>query len=176
MAKRKRKSGGGIKFQSRKTYEESEFIPYIHAAEGGIMSFWQAMPDLTDGDVRKALRGLVKSIQNWDVPQEQPADLIGEDTVVLGPTADDKTSLLQVAILEGVREAFDEAGPLTVEDLIGVLKRINYSVGSMNLGMRQQNYLHYVQGFRGQLTGENPGYLARIQEQGMRYFSTSGKR
>ena len=162
MAKRKRKPGSGPSLKLMKTYEEPEFIPYIHHTEAGIIEVWQEFPTLTDGDVRKALRGLIKSIQKWDQPLDQPAQLVEEDPVILGIVNEDKIDMLTVAIMEGMQDAFDVAEPLTVEDLLGVLKRINHSIGNMNTGMRQQSYLQFINGMQNQISGRDPDFMDRV--------------
>lgn len=162
MAKRKRKSGSGSSLKLMKTYEEPEFIPYIHETEAGIIQVWHEVPTLTDGDVRKALRGVIKSIQKWDQPLDQPVQLVEEDMVIFGTGTDDKIDMLTVAIMEGMQDAFDASGPLTVQDLLGVLKRINHSIGNMNSGMRQQSYLQFVSGMQMEIAGRDPGFMDRV--------------
>ncbi len=60
MAKRKRRPGHGSKLRPVKDYRDDEYVPYIFKAESGILQAWTLKPDLRDGDVRQALRGLIK--------------------------------------------------------------------------------------------------------------------
>lgn len=147
MAKRKRKRGGGSKLQIQKDYRDDQYVPYIHKAETGIIEVWRAEPDLTDGEVRQALRDLIALIGNWDKPPTEPAILDDEPSLVFA--GDSKVDQLSEAIIDGLQIAFAEQGPLTIEDLIGVLKQINYSVGNMNTGLKQQGYLRFVADFLG---------------------------
>ena len=72
MAKRKRNRGSGSKLRPIKDYRDDEYIPYIFKTETGILQAWTIETKLTDGDVRQALRGLIKQISETD---ELPAAL-----------------------------------------------------------------------------------------------------
>ncbi len=84
-------------------------------------------------------------IGGWNKPPDEPADLDDETSLVF--ESDSKVDQLSEVTVLGLRAAFAEHGPLTIEDLIGVLKQINYSVGNMNTGVRPQGYLRFVTGF-----------------------------
>jgi len=149
MAKRKRQKGSGSKLQLKKTYEEAEFLPYIHDAEAGILDTWEVFPDLRDGDVRQVLRALISDIENagelppaLQNPQEQEPPI----TVV-----EDQAAMMRHLILSGLETAFFNHGALSLEDTVGVLKRMNYSVGSMNMGMKGQHYLNFLAGFQDEI-------------------------
>lgn len=146
MAKRKRKKGSGSKLRLEKTYEEDQFIPYFHDAEAGILQTWEAFPDLRDGDVRQVLRGLISDIEKaGELPPrlQNPQERQKVDLEVA-----DQYDMMRQLILLGLENAFYNQGPLSLEDTIGVLKRMNYSVGNMNLGMKGQNYLHFLSDFQ----------------------------
>ena len=160
MAKRKRKSEGGSKFQPIRDYQADEYIPYIFKAETGILQAWTINPKITDGDARQALRGLIKQIGAANTLPEDLTNIADERT--LNVKADDPEELLATLILDGLRLAFREHGPLTAEDVVGVLKTINHSVGTWNIGMRQQGYLKYLQGFLGQM-GVKPRLLTAAE-------------
>ncbi len=144
MAKRKRKPGGGSKLRPVKDYRSDEYLPYFYRIEAGILQAWAIEPDLRDGDVREALRRLMSLIKKSG---QLPPQLGGEPIMA----TDEPPLLVDTLVLQNLQEIFDEQGPLNAEDLVGVLASVNHSVGSMNLGMRGQNYLHHVQGFMGQL-------------------------
>lgn len=141
MAKRKRQPGDGPKLRPIKDYHDDEYVPYIFKTETGIQEAWAIEPDLRDGDVRQALRSLMKTMQRTG---QLPPTLTGSE-------AKSTPTLLEWCILSHLSEAFESHGPLTVEDTIGVLGVVNGSVGAMNLGMMGQNYLNYAKGFVGRL-------------------------
>ena len=145
MAKRKRKPGErrGSKLRPIKDYRDDYFTLYIAQVETGILEAWTIEPDIRDGDVREALRKLIRDMKRTD---ELPAGLTADNE----EKADD-TSLLEWRILAGLQLAFERHGSLNVEDTIGILGVINSSVGTWNRGMRGQEYLKYIQGFLGGL-------------------------
>jgi hypothetical protein len=167
MAKRKRgKSEGGSKLRPIKNYQDDVYLPYIYKAEKGIIYVWEEIPDLTDGDVREALRDLIKIIEGWDISLETAADLTDVSLVF-----DDEypIDLLCGAIIDGLISAFQQEGPLSIEDLIGVLKQINYSVGNMNIGMRQQGYLRFVSRFLTSMEDGDPSFMNKVVERVNRF-------
>lgn len=143
MAKRKRRPNErhGSKLRLAKDYRSDEYVTYIFRAETGILEAWTMKPDLRDGDVRDALRELMRTMKRT---HELPA-LLTENTEEPPPD----TSLLEWRILDNLRQIFDENGPLDVEDTIGILTVINNSVGAWNRGMRGQEYLKYIRDFLG---------------------------
>lgn len=156
MAKRKRKPGGGSKLKPIKDYRSDEYIPYIFKAEVGILEAWKMVPDLRDGDVRQALRNLIKAMKRTD---QLPPELTGSPEK-------STQSLLERRILDQLSDIFQEETALSVEDTIGVLTEVNHSVGAWNRGMLGQEYLKYIDGFLGdvgvevrQLTDEEAQHL-----------------
>ena len=139
MAKRKRKPGGGSKLKPVKDYRSDKYTPYIFKVEIGILEAWKMEPDLRDGDVREALRNLIKTMKRTD---QLPPELTGS----LEKSAQ---TLLEWRILDQLSGMFQEEGPLDVEDTIGILTIVNHSVGVWNRGMRGQEYLKYIDGFLG---------------------------
>ncbi len=139
MAKRKRKPGGGSKLKPIKDYRDAEYVPYIFKTETGILEAWKLQPDLQDGDVRQTLRNLIKTMKSTG---QLPPELTNSQ---------DKSAqtLLEWRILDQLSNTFQEEGPLSVEDTIGVLSQVNYSVGAWNRGMRNQEYLKYIDDFLG---------------------------
>lgn len=140
MAKRKRKPGerSGSKLRPIKDYRDDHFTLYIAQVETGIVEAWTIEPDLRDGDVREALRKMIREMKRSD----QLPDLAADDE-----EKPDGTSFLEWQILAGLRQAFEKHGPLNVEDTIGILGVINSSVGTWNRGMRGQEYLKYIKDF-----------------------------
>ncbi len=78
-----------------------------------------------------------------------------EEENTISVDAADPEGLLAQFILNGLGLAFQENGPLVAEDVVGVLKTINGSVGTWNIGMRQQGYLRYLRQFLGQMGVES---------------------
>lgn len=175
MAKRKRRPGGGSKLRPIKNYRDDEFVPYIFNAEKGILMAWTAEPDIRDGDVRQALRDLISPIEkSGQLPEALTDENEDEDkpSYQLDQVHSDQSMLIQTFILSNLRQTFQEQGALKPEDLVGVLKVINGSVGTWNRGMRGQEYLKYIQDFLGgagagvyQLTEE------QVKELGLEFFS-----
>ena len=165
MAKRKRKvgAGGGPKLNIAKNYEHPQYAPYIYGAEMGIARVWQEMPDLTDGDVRQALRRLVKMLERWEVALDEVIILSEQDTFKFD--ANDKVGQVQAGIIAGLSKSYEDSPPLIKEDVVGVLKQINYSIGRMNQGMRQQNYLHYVRDFLNAGHGQDLSFWDNLYDQ-----------
>jgi hypothetical protein len=148
MAKRKRIPGGGSKLRPIKDYRSHEYVPYIFSAETGILQAWKVDPDIRDGDVRQALRDLISPLQkSGELPEvlTQPAP---EEFEI---EAAGKETLLRKLILHNLSLAFDKYGPLEAQDLVGVLKVINNSIGAWNIGLSGQGYLNYLEGFMGQM-------------------------
>ena len=155
MARRKRKASVASKkpiLQSFKDYRDDEFVPYIFVVERGIVHVWQAIPDLRDGDVRQALRRFIKVAQGLDSSKDEPPDLLAP-AFEFG--LDNKVGVLCAAMKAGLQDGFKDHGPLILEDMIGVLKQVNYSLGSMTTGMNQQGYLSFVSGFMDELQEES---------------------
>jgi hypothetical protein len=164
MAKRKRKPGGSSGkpvLKPIKDYRDDPYVPYIFRAERGIVSVWDAVPDIRDGDVRQALRRLIKIAQGLDSAEDEPPNL-QDSSFEFG--FDDRHDVLCTAIMAGLQDAFEEYGPLILEDMIGVLKQINYSVGNLNTGMHQQGYLRFVSGFLDEAEGKTSGFLRMVIE------------
>lgn len=149
MAKRKRKPGRGSKLRPIKDYRSDEYLPYIFKAETGILKAWGIEPDMTDGNVRQALRELISQLkESSTLPRPLTADVTSEPVRIEAERIED---LIQNFILYHLRQAFEAQGPLSIEDLIGVLKTINHSIGAWNVGMNQQGYLNYLEGFLGKM-------------------------
>ncbi len=154
MAKRKRKPGRGSKLRPVKDYHSDKYIPYIFKAETGILQAWGIEPDIRDGDVRQALRGLIAQLRESDsLPEILTTDEVSRPIEVEFEQVEE---LIQKLILSFLREAFEEQGPLPAEDLIGVFKAINHSIGAWNIGMNQQGYLKYLEGFLGRMGVSKP--------------------
>ena len=139
MAKRKRKPGGGSKLHPIKDYRSEKYISYIFKTEVGILEAWKMEPDLRDGDVRNALRDLIKTMKRTN--QLPPELTAGVEKSANSP--------LEWRILDRLSGIFQEEAPLTVEETIGVLTEVNHSVGVWNRGMRGQGYLKYIDDFLG---------------------------
>jgi hypothetical protein len=150
MAKRKRQRGGGSKLQLPKDYRDDHYVPYIIQAETGILEAWAIAPALNDGEVRQTLRQLIRQIdRSGQLPPElQDVAAEGEEISVEA----DEQNILPIFILKGLRHAFREHGALPPEDVVGILKVINYSIGTWNEGMRRQGYLTYLKGFLGNMS------------------------
>jgi hypothetical protein len=171
MAKRKRRPGRGSKLRPIKDYREDKYVPYIFKAETGIVQAWAIDPDLRDGDVREALRGLISPLKKSGVlpeilTKEVDASADSSEDEEIRIEGGNQNSLLQTLMLNNLRQAFEEQGPLEAEDVIGILTVINNSVGSWNVGMRGQGYLNYIKDFLGkmgvqarQLTAEEVEWL-----------------
>lgn len=146
MAKRKRRPGRGSKLRPIKDYRDDQYVPYIARAETGILQAWSIDPDLRDGDVREALRHLMRPMkQSGQLPQALTPEALDAPS----KKAVETESLLEFLILENLQAAFREFGPLNAEDTIGILTVINNSVGAWNRGMRGQEYLKYIEDFLG---------------------------
>lgn len=165
MAKRKRKvgEGGGVKLKIAKNYQHDQYAPYIMGAESGIVRVWQAIPDLTDGDVRQALRQLIKMLDRWEIASDEIVTLTEEDRLLFD--GQDKVNQLQAGIVAGLSLSYKDYPPLHKEDVIGVLKQINYSIGNMNRGLRLQNYLHYVRDLLNSAQGKDPEFWDDLYDQ-----------
>lgn len=151
MAKRKRQLGGGSKIKPVVTYEEDKFALYIRAVESQILAAWDTRPDLRDGEVREALTTVFKEIERTETLPEQlltdsalpeKSEETSTDLTEIGSVA-----YLQEHILIGLQSSFEDEGPLNPQDTVGILKRVNYSIGTWNKGMELQGYLHYIKGF-----------------------------
>ncbi len=147
MAKRKRRPGGGLKLRRIKDYRDPEYTFYIMAAETGILQAWAIDSNLRDGDVRKALRSMIKQASQWVEILSQPGETAEEQRQTMLDNSNH--GLLQSMITMNLRDSFKKHGPLNAEDFIGILKVVNSSVGTWNRGMRGQEYLKYVRGFLG---------------------------
>lgn len=141
MAKRKRRRGSGSKLRPIKDYRDDQYVPYIAQAETGILEAWTIDPDLRDGNVREALRALMRTMKKSGalLPELTEAE----------PEQKSATSLLEWRIIDGLRRGFEQYGPLDVDDTIGILSVINNSVGAWNRGMMGQEYLKYIKNFLG---------------------------
>jgi hypothetical protein len=148
MAKRKRKPGSrkGFTLRPIKDYRSDEYIPYVMKAEIGILQASTIDSDLTDGDVRKALESLTAQLKKPDAILKLLPDQSGE---VPETSREAEADLIQSLILTNLRAAFDESGPLEAEDMIGILKVINVSVGKWNVGLHKRGYLDYIEDFLG---------------------------
>jgi hypothetical protein len=147
MAKRKRRPGRGSKLRPAKDYRDDAYVPYIFKAESGILQAWTVEPDLRDGDVRQALRSLIKiSDQISGILTEEDE---GSKESIGKILSDNRHALIKWLIITNLQDAVQEQGPLTAEDLAGILKVINNSVGTWNRGMRGQEYLKYIKDFLG---------------------------
>jgi hypothetical protein len=148
MAKRKRKpaEGGGPKLRAFKDYRDDQYVFYIFQVEAGILEAWTIEPDLRDGDVREALRGLIRTMKRTG---ELPPALWSETPEETSEETSEAPNLLEWRLLSNLRQAFEKHGPLDVADTIGILTVINNSVGAWNRGMRGQEYLKYIREFLG---------------------------
>ena len=152
MAKRKRRPGSGSKLKVVKNYQDPEYTPYIFQIESGILMAWALDEDIRDGDVRQTLRHLIKQADKLALDlQNSTQEEIDAEAEKLKVDKTGKDSLLEAFILSNLKSAYKTPGPLNGEDLAGVLKTVNYSLGSMNRGMRGQEYLKYIQGFMGHM-------------------------
>jgi hypothetical protein len=150
MAKRKRKPGRGKGFKLRldKDYRSDQYIPYIMNVETGILEAATIDPGLTDGDVKQTIESLISRLKE---PETLPQLLPGEstDTPTLPPEGEG--SYVQALIMMNLQRAFNENGPLEVEDVIGILKVINHSLSKWNIGLHKRGYLDYLQDFLGEV-------------------------
>jgi hypothetical protein len=156
MAKRKHVRGEGSKLRPIKDYRAPEYTMYIAQAETGILQAWAIDRSLSDGDVREGLRKLIAEIERAN---ELP--LILQDLEAKREKVDlgEEDNPFVPFILLGLQHAFKEAGSLPAEDVVGILRTINSSVGTWNIGLKQQGYLNYIAQFLGQL-GVNPRLLS----------------
>ena len=148
MAKRKRRPGGGSKLRPIKDYRDHEYVPYIMQAETGILQAWSVDRNMRDGDVRQVLRGLIAQLQKSET---LPEILVSDTSEWHEINAAGTKNLTEQLILRNLRQAFEQYGPLEAEDIVGILKVINNSVGAWNIGMQGQGYLKYLEGFLGQM-------------------------
>lgn len=157
MAKRKRKPGGSSKLHPIKEYRDDAYVPYIMSVETGILEAWTINPDLRDGEVREALRGLISPMKHSG---QLPAQLTRQSESSATEEGEPEQTtyrgdgLLQGLMMMNLRQAFKEYGPLNTEDTIGILTVVNNSVGAWNRGMRGQEYLKYIKDFLGSRGGE----------------------
>ena len=150
MAKRKRKPGSGKGFKLRldKDYRSDQYIPYIMNIETGILEAATINPGLTDGDVKQTVENLISRLKEPEIlPQLLPSESVDTPT----PTPEGEGSYVQALIMMNLQYAFNENGPLEVEDVIGILKVINHSLGKWNIGLHKRGYLDYLQNFLGEL-------------------------
>lgn len=144
--KRKRKPVKPGKLFIEKDYRDDYFTQYIFQIEQRILEAWTIFPDLRDGDVRKALRKLMRGIRRTgQISLESAA---GDNELV------DNAGIFENFILRGVQTGFEKHGVLNAEDTIGVLSVINSSVGAWNRGMMGQEYLKYIRDFLGRMGSE----------------------
>ena len=154
MAKRKRTAGNRKGFQLRvdKDYRTEAYVMYIVNAEIGILQAATIDPEVTDGDVFRALENLISQLQE---PEALPSLLLGDTSEAVqeytSDTSSDLRAYVQHFILTNLKHAFEEHGPLEAEDVIGVLGVIRTSVKRWNVGMHRRGYLTYLEGFLGQM-------------------------
>ncbi|MDM8528154.1 hypothetical protein QUF58_08060 [Anaerolineales bacterium HSG24] len=141
MAKRKSKGTGASKIKMPTNYHDEEFVPYIICAETGVLKLDTTNP-LTDGQVRDALKILIKSLKQTD-------NFYAVLTSMTSLQESSKTieATLILMILEGLEEAFDDYGALSTTDTIGILKTVNQSIGKVTGGLEGRGYLTFMRGF-----------------------------
>ncbi len=64
MAERKNRKKSGFKFTTAKDYRDDRFTMYIMRVETGLLQSGTMMPELTDGDVDKALGDLIYKLKD----------------------------------------------------------------------------------------------------------------
>ena len=148
MAKRKSGKRKGFKLELAEDYRAEKYVMYIANAESGILQAGTIDPDLTDGDIYKALNNLILRLENPDTFQKfftpKPADE--------NHTEDQKMEgLVQSFIIMNLRRAFEQYGPLDAKDVIGILGVIRTSVKRWSHGMHRRGYLTYIEGFLGEM-------------------------
>lgn len=154
MAKRKRKSGNRKGFQLRveKDYRSEAYVMYIVKAEIGILQAATMDPELTDGDVNRALEDLIGQLQEPEaLTRLLPGDTSEGVQKHTSDTSSDLQGYVQHFILMNLKHAFEEHGPLEAEDVIGVLGVIKTSIKRWNMGMHRRGYLTYLEDFLGQM-------------------------
>jgi hypothetical protein len=122
-------------------YRRDEFTPYTMQTELDILGLATADPALTDEDVREALRQLVRTLKrSGDLSRPFGA----ADAQALSEAAGDPVG---VAAMAGLVQALAEQGPLSVEDVIGVLGTIRSSARTWSQGPRSRGYLTFLARF-----------------------------
>ncbi len=169
MAKRKRRAGGGSKLRPIKNYQDDEYVFYIQQIETGILLAWAVNEDLRDGDVRQTLRGLIKQADKIaaDLTTSSQEEAV-EEVQKLKVDNSSKNALLGTFIINNLGTAYQKFGPLKGEDLAGVLRVVNHSIGAWNRGMRGQEYLKYIRGFLGQM-GVAPRLLSEEEVENLEF-------
>ncbi|OQY48063.1 MAG: hypothetical protein B6242_03465 [Anaerolineaceae bacterium 4572_78] len=147
MAKRKRKKCQGSKIQQVKDYQVDEYVPYIMGIEVSILRAFGMNTDLRDGEVRQALRDLIVDLKESDMPIEKHIAVLSTRSGIK-----DNCGLVKQLILEGLILIFETHPVIEEEDAIGILKMINYSVGSWGVGMHGQGYLEHINGVFSEMT------------------------
>jgi hypothetical protein len=150
MAKRKRKPGEreGFKFNLEPDYRSERFVMYIANVETGILQAGTISPDLTDGEVSQSVEDLMARLTEAEVFQkllmEKPAPPSGSSGV-------EENNLVQGLILMNLRSAFEQYGPLSAEDTLGILGVIKTSVKRWGVGSHRRGYLTFLEGFLGHM-------------------------
>ena len=150
MAKRKSGSGKGFKLQLTPDYRSERYTMYIMQVETGILQAATIAPELTDGDVTEVLVDLITRLKTPEtLDQLLPAQAADEAEI---PTIrnEEESNLVEHLILLNLREAFDKYGPLSAEDVSGILGVIKTSVKRWGHGAHRRGYLTYIEDFLGQ--------------------------
>ncbi len=141
MAKRKRRSKPKKSFQLPKNYQDKKYIPYIMRVEIGIIQIATADSGLTDGDVKQALRQLIKQLRLAGAPATPFKAAVVENIRL---KSSDKFSPL---ILTNLLDTLPDNVPLLLEDAIGILDEVKSSIGVWSYDPGGQAYLDYLRGF-----------------------------
>ena len=150
MAKRKRTPGShkGFRLELVKDYRSERYVMYIAHAETGILQAGTINPDLTDGDVFRALADLIAQLQEPDTfARLFPVEMAEKSDVA---DKNEGQSFVQIFILMNLRDTFKKYGRLEAVDVIGILDVIKTSVKRWGVGMHRRGYLTYIEGFLGQ--------------------------
>jgi len=166
MAKRKSKGTGVSKIKIPTNYQDDRFLPYIMGAEVKILQLDTTNP-LTDGQVREALKMLIKSLEQTD-----DFHIVLKNMTNLQESSKTVDAALASMMMQGLAEAFDDYGRLSPTDTIGVLKTINRSIGNMTKGLGGRGYLTFMRGFMSK-TGFETRPLTAAEQKAATLFNQS---
>jgi hypothetical protein len=151
MAKRKRGGRKGFSLSAFKDYRSDEFVPYIMRAEMGLLQAGQVDPTLTDGEVSQALTELMRQLEQPEALQRWLAEPETDEADPLTINTEAKSDFIHRLIFMNLQDAFAQEGPISAEDVSGILKVIRTSVKRWGHGDHRRGYLTYIEGFLGQM-------------------------
>lgn len=150
MAKRKHGPRKGFKLEITPDYRSERYTMYIMKVETGILQAATVAPELTDGHVNKVLIDLIERLQTPETLAHLLPASTEDEAEIPTLSKDGETNLVEQFILLNLRDAFDLYGPLSAEDVSGILGVIKTSVKRWGHGEHRRGYLTYIEGFLGQ--------------------------